>query len=492
MSAEVAVGLGQFRGAVMRGLAWKAGTQVVAQISRLVVAVIVARLLSPHDYGVAGMVLVVSSLLLVFSDLSLGAALVQREKISQADKSTVFWTSCGAGLLFTCLGIAASGPVAEFFREPAVKPLFIALSCGFFITSLATTHSALLNRDLNFKSLELRQMGGIIAGAVVGITLAAQGAGAWAIIGQQLATMTVSTICLWWFSGWRPSLSYSIPSLKQLGGFSANVFGTRLLFYVNRNLDNLLVGRFIGPAALGAYSLAYSVMLVPFNQIASPIQEVLYPAFSRMQEEPKRMARVWIDVNRLVGAISLPALVGLMIVCPDFVVTILGDKWSSAIVVIQILCWVGLLQSLQRLNSSILQARDRTRDLLVYSVIIVIGSIGAFAGGLPWGIVGVATAYAAMSTVVEPYYMWLTARTLEVSFFALPRALAGVVQATVGMALVVVPLRVELVDLGVPAPVRLVLVVVCGALVYAPLALWRVPELRAALTSVRRRRAAHA
>jgi O-antigen/teichoic acid export membrane protein len=490
VSAEVAVGLGQFRGAVMRGLAWKAGTQFVAQIARLVVAVVVARLLSPHDYGVAGMVLVFSSLLLVFSDLSLGAALVQREKISQDDKSTVFWTSVGAGLLFTLVGIACSGLVADFFNEPAVKPLFIALSCGFFITSLATTHSALLNRELNFRSLELRQMGGIVAGAVVGITLAAEGGGAWAIIGQQLATMTVSTICLWWFSGWRPSLSFSLPSLRSLGGFSANVFGTRLLFYVNRNLDNLLVGKYVGPAALGAYSLSYSVMLVPFNQIASPIQEVLYPAFSRMQEEPSRMARVWVDVNRIVGAISIPALVGLIIVAPDFVVTILGEKWVPAIAVIQILCWVGLLQSLQRLNSSILQARDRTRDLLVYSVIILVGSVIAFVGGLPWGIVGVAAAYAAMSTVVEPYYTWLTARSLGISVFALPRALAGVVLAAVGMALVLVPLRLGLVHAGIPAPARLLVVVLCGTLVYIPLALWRAPELRSAAASIRRRRAA--
>src|SRR6476619_1973486 len=132
------------------------------------------------------------------------------------------------------------------------------------------------------------------------------------------------------------------------------------------------------------------------------------------------MARVWVDVNRIVGAISLPALVGLMIVGPDFVVTILGEKWLPAVVVIQILCWVGLLQSLQRLNSSILQARDRTRDLLIYSGIIFVGSVVAFVGGLPWGIVGVATAYAAMSTVVEPYYTWLTARSLGVSVFVFP------------------------------------------------------------------------
>jgi O-antigen/teichoic acid export membrane protein len=326
----------------------------------------------------------------------------------------------------------------------------------------------------------------------VGITVAAEGGGAWAIIGQQLATMIVSTICLWLFSDWKPSFSFSPTSLRNLSGFSANVFGTRLLFYVNRYLDNLLVGRFIGPAALGAYSLAYSVMLVPFNQIASPIQEVLYPAFSRMQDEPQRMARVWIDVNRIVGAISIPALAGLMIAGPDFVVTILGHKWLPAVAVIQILCWVGLLQSLQRLNSSILQARDRTRDLFIYSLVIVGCSVAAFVGGLPWGIVGVATAYAGMSTIVEPYYTWLTARSLGISVFALPRALAGVVQATLAMAILLLPLRLELVHVGVPAPARLVLVVVAGVLVYVPLALWRAPELAAAFASLRRRRAARA
>jgi O-antigen/teichoic acid export membrane protein len=480
------------RRAVVNGLAWKAGTQAVAQASRVVVAVVVARLLTPHDYGIAGMVVVFSSLVFVFADLSLGAALVQRPRISEADRSTVFWLSLGAGAIFTATGMALAGPIADFYGEPAVRPLFMALSCGFIVTSFGTTQSALLTREMNFKALELRQMGGILVGAVAGIVLAARGAGPWAIIGQQLATIVISTICLWWFSSWRPSLVFSFNSVRQLGGFSANVFGTRLLFYVNRNLDNLLVGRFIGAAALGAYSLAYSVMLVPFNQIAGPVQEVLYPAFSRMQDDAKRIADVWIDVNRIVAALSLPALVGLMVVGPDFVEVVLGSKWRSATVVIQILAWVGLLQSIQRLNSSILQARDRTRDLFVYSIVTLVGSVLAFVGGLNWGIVGVATAYAALSTVLEPYYTWLTARSLGISMFRFFRGLAGVAQATVAMAAVLVPVRYLMVGAGVGTSFRLVLLIVLGCAVYVPLVAWRAPELRVAAAAIRRRRAAMA
>lgn len=482
------IGLGTLRGRVMRGLFWKLGSQVFIQLSRIVVAIILARLLTPDDYGLAAMALILASLVLIFSDLALGAAIVQRRRLTEADRSTVFWTSLAGGLFFTVAGIALSGPVASFYGEPEVKPLFMALSLSFLVTSLATTQSALLTREMNFKSLELRRMVATIVGSAVAITAALLGAGAWAIIGQQLAIAVVSTVLLWRFETWKPKFIYSLASLRDLGSFGGNVFGTRLLFYANRNVDGLLIGRFLGPAALGAYTLAYNIILFPFNQIAGPIQEVLYPAFSRMQDEPKRMATVWITVNRFVGAISIPALVGLAIVAPEFVNVVLGSKWDVAVPVIQILAWVGLLQSLQRLNSSILQARDRTKTLFRYSIVVLIASLIGFVAGLPWGIVGVATGYAIASTFVEPYYSWLTARALGVSLWAFVKSLSGVLQATLVMLVVLLVAKQLLVDAGVSEAGRLVALVVLGSLVYLPCCLWRVPEVRAELRKLQSRR----
>jgi O-antigen/teichoic acid export membrane protein len=481
-------GLGQLRGRVLRGLAWKVGSQVFIQGSRVVVAIVLARLLAPHDYGVAAMVIVLSGLVLVFSDLALGSALVQRRTLTEADRSTVFWTSVGIGALCTLVGIVMAGPVAAFYGEPEVKPLFAALSLSFLITSLATTQSALLNRELDFRALELRKMAGTFAGAIVGIALAATGFGPWAIITQQLAIAVVSSALLWRFSAWRPRFTYSMASLRDLGSFGGNVFGTRLLFYANRSADAILIGRFLGPAAVGAYTLAFTVVLFPFNQIASPIQEVLYPAFSRMQDEPKRMATVWITVNRLVGAVSIPALIGLVVVAPEFVHTVLGEKWSAAVPVIQVLAWVGLMQSLQRLNSSILQARDRTGELLRYSIIVLVASLVAFVAGLPWGIVGVAVAYAIASTLFEPYYTWLTARALEVSLWTFVRGLFGVVQASLAMLACLVAAKLVLLDLGVSDAARLGILVALGIAVYVPCCLWRVPEALAEVRSLRRSR----
>ena len=468
----------QMRGKVVRGLLWKGGSQFARQLLRIIVAVILARLLSPHDYGIAGMVIVFSALALIFSDLALGAALVQRDELTEEDRSTAFWTSLGAGVFFAVAGILLAGPIADLYGEPQVRWLFVALSFTFVLTSVGTTQAALLSRDLDFRRLELRLMGGALAGAVVGIALAVRGYGPWAIIGQQVAAAVVSTTLIWFSSPWRPRFVFSRSSLNDLGQFGANVFSSRILFYVNRNADNMLVGRYLGAASLGAYTIAYNLMLLPFSQIASPLQEVLFPAFSRMQQDTKRLAEAWLGVNRMVGAISIPALLGLIAVAPDFVDVVLGPKWESAVRPIQILCWVGLLQSLQGLNSAILEARNRTQLLLRYAVIVTGASVTAFVVGLHWGLVGVAAAYAISSTIVEPLYTRMTAGVLGISVFDFARALKGVTQASVVMLVAVVAARMALVSAGTSPALRLVLLILLGIAVYVPVCAWREPELR--------------
>ncbi len=291
-------------------------------------------------------------------------------------------------------GIALAGPIADFYGEPEVRPLFAALSVGFFISALGTTQSALFIRDMEFRVFELRAIAATVVGAVAGITVALADFGAWAIVTQQLAEVVTSTILLWFLSPWRPSATFSVASLRRLGGFAGNVFGENVLYQAGRNLSGLLIGRFLGPASLGTFTLATNVILVPFSRIAGPLQQVFFPAFSRMSDDRERMADVWIRATRLVGAISIPALVGLVIVAPDFVQVVLGPRWSEVTPVIQILAWVGLIQSLQTLNGEVLLALDRSGWLLRFTMLWFVGSVGAFVLGVQWGVLGVATCYA--------------------------------------------------------------------------------------------------
>jgi O-antigen/teichoic acid export membrane protein len=485
---------GGIRRLVVGGLVWKAVSQIVGQFGRLIVAVLLARLLVPRDFGLANMVLVFSSLVLVFSDLALGAALVQRKVVTEADRATAFWTSIAAGTLFMVLLMAAAGPIAAFYGEDKVRPLLLVLSSTFLISSIATTHEALLVRDMQFRAVELRTMIGMLVGAAAGVTVALMGGGPWAIIAQQVSTAIVTTVLLVIRSPWRMHFAFSRASLRDMGGFSGFVLGHRLLYYVHRNADNLLIGKFVGASALGVYALSYNVILIPFSRLATPVQQVLFPAFSRLQDQPERIAALWVRTTRLVGALSIPALCGLVFVAPDLVPVVFGHKWDGAVPLIQVLAWVGLLQSLQTLNTEILTARDRTSTVFRFSMIFFASHLTAFIVGLHWGVTGVAVAYAISSTLVEPILTWLTARSLGISAWRVVGSLSGVVQASVLMALAVYEVRELLVSAGVGELGRLLLCIVVGLVVYVPLVLWRQPELRGelgvAMGMVQRRRTA--
>lgn len=478
------------RGRVLRGVGWKLATQVVGQGSRMVVAIVLARLLAPHDYGLAGMVLVLSSLVLVFSDLALGAALVQKEELTEEDRSTVFWTSVGFGAFFSIAGAALSGPVAWFYGEPAVKPLVAAFSLSFLVTALGTTQTALMTREMRFRSLELRQMGATLAGAAVGIAMAVRGYGAWAIIVQQLAFATVSTMLLWRLSGWRPRFVFSVASLRELGGFGGNVFGTRFLFYLNRNSDNILIGRFLGPAAVGAYAAAYNLILIPLSRLGVPLQEVLFPALSRLQHDRARVAAVWFRANRLMAAVCVPAMLGLAVVADDFVQVVLGGRWSAAAPVIQVLAWVGVLQSVQTLNEDVLQSLDRAGTMLAFMAAWSAASVTAVVVGLQFGVVGVAVCFAGANTLLTPLTTWLTARAAGASVRAFAVNLAPVFAASGLTAAAVLVARLALVEASVGAAPRLALCVALGVAVYAPLAARLLPDALQELRGLRSRRPA--
>jgi O-antigen/teichoic acid export membrane protein len=461
------------RSRVLRGLAWTGGSQVVMQVLRMVVAVVLARLLAPDDYGLAAIALVFSSLVLVFSDMSIGAAIIQRKHLTEDDRSTAFWLAVGAGIVFTVAGIAIAGPLSDFYGEPQVASLCAVLSLSFVITSLATTHEALLLRDMQFAKTERRVMAATAAGAIAGIVVGVQTRDAWAIIAQEIATTTVSTLLLWKLSPWRPQWRFSRSSLRSLARFSLPLIGHRFLYYVHRNADNILIGRFVGVAALGAYTLAYNIMLVPFSRIAGPVQRVLAPAFARMQDEPQRIGEAWVRAVRLLGLAAIPSLTGLIIVAPDFVRVVLGPKWAPAATLIQILAVVGMIQALQSISTDILQARGRTGTIFRFTLLFSAAHIAGFAIGLHWGVTGVAAAYAISSVLVEPVYLVLTARSIGVSPWRPVLALRGIVEASLVMAAAVYALRVGLLDVGVPALPRLLACALAGAAVFVPVSYWR-------------------
>jgi O-antigen/teichoic acid export membrane protein len=456
-----------FRRPVLRGLAWKTASRVIFESSKVVVGVVLARLLTPVSYGVAGMVLVIVAFEPALAGVAVASFLVRRREVDEDDRSTVFWTCVAIGCTATAAGVALSWPAARFYGQPQVQPLFAVLSLIFVISSLGATHAHLLVREMNFRALELRAMAGALIGGALAVALAVAGFGPWALVAQPLAAATISTILLWVFGSWRPRRRYSRRSLREIRSFGGNVSGMLVLFQLNQNADNVLIGRFLGAQALGAYALAYNIILVPFSRLASPLHDVLYPVFTRLQDDAERLARVWLRAVRLLAAVAAPAMLLLVVCAPDLVHVVFGPKWAKAAPVMQILAWVGALYVVQGLNSVLLQALGRTRLLLRYALLSFAAGLGSFVLGLRWGIVGVAVCFAGVLTVIGPVYMTLAARAVGAGGRDVIRAVAGVIAAALVAALGAGALRLFLLHAGAPAGLRLLLVAGCGALLYA-------------------------
>jgi O-antigen/teichoic acid export membrane protein len=465
------------RDQVARGLGWKLVSQVSNQLTQSTVGIILARLLIPHDFGVAGMALVFSGFISILTDVSLGAAIIQRKLVTELDRSTVFWTTVAVGGLFAAGGVAVSPLVADFFSTPQVKPLVAALSIGFLVTAVGQTQTALLTREMQFRSLELRGIAANLAGAAAGIGLAVGGFGPWAIVGQSLCSGAVSSVLLWFVSPWRPQLVYSFASLRSLGSFGMKTFFSRILVYLNFQGDNLLVGRYLGSAPLGAYTVAYNVMYLPISRVTTPASNVLYTAFSRIQDDARRMGEAWLRVNLMTAALLVPASLGLAVTASDFVPVVFGQRWHAAAPVLAILSLGGVAQSLQMFNGPVYQACGKPGLFLRFMFFSTTVTFGGFVIGIHWGLLGVAASFAIARNVVLVANTRLICKTVALDVSKVVRSYVRVVFLAVVMALVVLGLKETSFAAALPAGLRLVLLVAVGIVVYVLLIVWRLPEI---------------
>ena len=226
--------------AAARGVAWKITAEAVSQVTRLVVLLTLARLLTPSEFGIASIVMAFAIFVPLFADLGLGAALIQIPRLTEVDSSTVFWTSLPLGLGFMFLGIVLSWPLASIFDEPSLQPLFAAFSVCFLLGSLTSVPNALLIRVMRFKAVQIRVILGNLVGGAVAVGLAFAGFGAWAIVGGEIANRAVALVTIWLQSHWRPKLVFSWRKLRQQFAYGGTLFGGVLLLQFSQSLQSLM------------------------------------------------------------------------------------------------------------------------------------------------------------------------------------------------------------------------------------------------------------
>ena len=276
------------------GVTWKLVGQVGVQSIRLITVAVLARLLTPEDYGAAAVAIALAATFApTVADMGVGSALVQTEQAPRLVRSTAFWSSIGFGLALFVLFAAAAGPIENFMGDSHVGTMVAAGGLTFAIYAIGATSQAVFMREMRFRDIELRNWLSLIVGAVVGIGAALAGAGAWALVAQQLALMATAG-ALWWGAGWRPAFEFSGVAFRSLVSFALRIVGGRWARLIELLVLSLMIGHYLGVAELGAWTFAMSMVILPLTLIAMPYAEVLFSAFSRLRNEPERIAALWL------------------------------------------------------------------------------------------------------------------------------------------------------------------------------------------------------
>lgn len=383
--------------ASISGVKWSSISQVSRQIMQLVTTAVLARLLSPSDFGLVGMATIVIGFVGIFSDLGTSSAIIQRKNISDSLLNSLFWINVVFGLLAMVILLVVAPLVANFYQEPRVTLVLRVLSLTFLMSGISILQKAILERNLAFNTSAKIEISAVVAGSLLGISTAVMGWGVWSLVTQSLAVVSLTTILLWTVSKWQPKLAFSWEEVQEVSNYSLNLTAFSIFNYFARNADYILIGRFLGSQDLGYYTLAYRLMLYPLQNVSAVIGRVMFPALSKLQDDNARFSFAYLKVSSTIALISFPLMVSLWALAKPFVLTFFGQQWQPVILLLMILAPVGMSQSIMTTVGIIYQVKGRTDWLFRWGIGAGMLIIIAFVIGLQWGIVGVAAAYAIAS-----------------------------------------------------------------------------------------------
>lgn len=423
---------------VVSGVGWVAVGRGMGQLGAFILSAVLARLLTPKDFGLIAISTVFTGFASLFVEMGFGAALVQARSLQETHRSSVFWLNLCAGLLLAGLTIALAPTAATFFDEPRLGGVLSVLSLTFVIGSLSMVQRAVLSRLMRFRLLATIDVIGVWVSGGFALAAALAGFGVWSLVIQSITSVTCAALLLWVYGQWKPTVHFRLESVKELLSFSSNLLGFSVLNYWVRNLDNLLIGKFFGPGPLGLYSRAYSLMLLPTSQIANVLGSVMFPALSRIQDDTARVKRAYLRSISLIAFITFPLLLGLAAAAENFVRTIYGEQWLQVAGLLQILCVVGALQSVGSTVGWLYRSQGRTDALLRWGIgagAFLLSSIGL---GIWLGSVeAVATCYAIASCLLFYPNVSIPGRYIGLRMSDVFRALWRPATCSVAMALLV-------------------------------------------------------
>ena len=395
--------------AVRGGVATLMG-QSAKFLVQVITTMILARLLVPGDFGLLAMVMAMTAFLTPFKDLGLSTATLQRGELNHVQISNLFWINTGIGAVLASALTLTAPLISRFYDQPILLSTICVFSLTFVLEGLGIQHRALLQRQMRFMSLSFLEICAAVLASIAAIGAAWKGMGHWALVIQQLTLPFVIALGAWLICPWRPGVPSSKSGVRPMVTFGGQLTASNILHAFSRNFDNVLIGWRWGASALGLYSKAYALLLLPLNQISRPLGAVAIASLSRLQNEPDRFRRFYCLLVTLLAFATTPVLVVMAVLSRDIILVVLGEQWLEASAIFTVLAIAALGQpvagTIGLVYASLGQADRELRWTLITTPLLM----ASFLIGLPWGPLGVATAYAVAIHTIRFPTLWYAFR----------------------------------------------------------------------------------
>lgn len=421
----------------LRGTVWSSVERFSVQGIAFVVMVIMARVLTPDDYGLVGMLTVFIAVSQSLVDSGFSQALIRKQERSELDNSTVFYFNIAVGAILYLILFLSAPLIAKFYDEPILIPLTRLISLSVLVNSFVVVQRALLTVKIDFKTQAKASFAAAVLSGAVGITMAYKGFGVWSIVWYQLTNLTTNVVLLWIFSKWRPKLIYSWQSFRELFGFGSRLAASGIIDTLYKNIYLIVIGKVFNASDLGYYTRAQQFAEFPSSNVSGIIQRVTFPVLCTIQDDDEKLLSVYRRFLRLAAFVVFPLMIGLAAVAHPFITLVLTEKWAFSAVLLQIICLNMMWYPIHAINLNLLQVKGRSDLFLRLEIWKKIIGVAILCVTVPMGLVAMCWGGLASSLIALVINTHYTGELINVGFFRQMRDLVPTFLYSFSMGIIV-------------------------------------------------------
>ncbi len=389
------------------GVKWSAIENFSVQGLQFILGIIMARILSPEDYGIVGMIGIFLAVSQTFINCGFTAALIRKIDRTQEDYSTVFFFNVFAALFFYCILFSIAPYISNFFKTPILTDIIRVISINLVIDSLSAVHRTQLTIRIDFKSQAIISLITCLSTGSLGIYLAYSGLGVWALVFQSVTAAIVNALLTWWFSNWKPSLIFSKQSFDNLFSFGSKLLGANLLHTFYANITTLIIGKFFSASELGYYTRGNNFASLPSANLIGILQRVTFPILSKIQNDEEHLIVVY---RKYIQITSLPIfflMIMLAAISKPLILVLITEEWANTTIYLQVLCFAMMFDHITTINMNLLQVKGRSDYVLKTEIIKKAISFIMIFAAIPFGVLAICISrviYTQIAIFLSTYY----------------------------------------------------------------------------------------